>query len=1089
MNQRNPRRSHSDVIAPLRLFGLRLLKLRCNEVRREWNVALIFFLVSVDDGIVKSVTQAVFNIRQGVEHLPAMYTWIAVLFSLSMLLLSWLTAKVARQRLLFGLLGAVELVLILNTGLLLLEQQSSVDLRHMGFYSFLFISSEIARNLVGFQIWIVAGGICICMERGRPGVLLALLAASAILGDISGGIMVRFLGPVLEAYQLYGLAALLMALVMARMPSLFRRFFITIQEKEEEVQEGEKEEAATLTENLHYFGRSTYLWLLFVLSLGIFALYTAIHYGFNVIGRQHFPSEAEFTGFFGLFYMVNGIATLVFTAFLHTRLLGRGRTRSVYLGVCAGYALVAVALMVAFAGHLPLPAVGAIFAFNLINFLLLDSIVAPTYQAMMKVVPQRNTDGTRMIMEGGFMLLGGLVGAGLTALHAQGLLSLGGLFTVLFLLSALMVLCGWKLRSAYTTALLRALRDQDTDVDIEQATKDLSKSYSLAELSNMLKDPVDRMRRYGIEIARRLPGRRVRQVCFPLVSDAEAYIRSAALEGLNPDGASDEAIPHILPRLDDEDEEVRLSAARALSRMIGEEGKARVELNDERREEVIGEVLPRLSAAGGPASLRAEFLVIMGRLQHEPSATQRHEALVAMLESDRVEEIVLGIQAAGRMGLEAVQDPLIELLEHPHPAVREAAVRILGELESERGFAALMEMLGDPNPGVVEAAGEALSRTRDPGQRWILVEGLRDCAPKEWKELLAALIAMDDLSLTRALIFSCCERLVEANRYLVAIDLLDGQGKRERSAVPLLIHQLEYENRRRVLEGVRQLLDYLGGGEIIEYLLKQLHESPAARKSAIELLVNIPDDGKLVALLLPPLDFDREMGRREREERRVREELAARARRLGDWEEVDLEEALRSLLRVPEPWMQMATVWVLPELGYEGLADEEEGRLAPLVRQAMKESERGEQEMTGDDLPRSTKDKITFLIESELFASLPLAELNHIALSTELEWMKKGTAIIKEGEKGDKMYIVVRGTLEVRKGGQQIATLGEKKVVGDMALLDDEPRSASVVPLEDVYLLSLHRDSLQRILRRYSSVSFEMMRILSRRLRESMAAA
>jgi CRP-like cAMP-binding protein len=70
----------------------------------------------------------------------------------------------------------------------------------------------------------------------------------------------------------------------------------------------------------------------------------------------------------------------------------------------------------------------------------------------------------------------------------------------------------------------------------------------------------------------------------------------------------------------------------------------------------------------------------------------------------------------------------------------------------------------------------------------------------------------------------------------------------------------------------------------------------------------------------------------------------------------------------------------------------------------------------------------------------------------------------------------------------RVAELADKQVFGDMSLLDDEPRSASVISLSECRLLSLQRGDLERILRRYSSIAFSMMRILSRRLRESMAA-
>ena len=146
--------------------------------------------------------------------------------------------------------------------------------------------------------------------------------------------------------------------------------------------------------------------------------------------------------------------------------------------------------------------------------------------------------------------------------------------------------------------------------------------------------------------------------------------------------------------------------------------------------------------------------------------------------------------------------------------------------------------------------------------------------------------------------------------------------------------------------------------------------------------------------------------------------------------------------------------------------------------------------MAAEDLPLTTMEKITFLKESPFFAALPLEELYHIALTVQEEGVRAGTTVIKQGTSGDKMYIVVKGELEVRtfayegdEEGQQVAVLPEKQVFGDMALLDDEPRSASVIALQDARLLSLQRSSLERLLRRYSTIASSMMKILSRRLR------
>ena len=137
--------------------------------------------------------------------------------------------------------------------------------------------------------------------------------------------------------------------------------------------------------------------------------------------------------------------------------------------------------------------------------------------------------------------------------------------------------------------------------------------------------------------------------------------------------------------------------------------------------------------------------------------------------------------------------------------------------------------------------------------------------------------------------------------------------------------------------------------------------------------------------------------------------------------------------------------------------------------------------------PLTTMEKIAFLRASPFFASLPLEELYQVALSVEEEGVKSGESVIRAGDVGDKMYIAVHGKLEVLRGdGQRLAVLEEKAVFGEMALIDAEPRSATVTALEDARLLSLRRDNFERILRRYSSIAFNTMRILSGRLRESM---
>jgi HEAT repeat protein len=1048
---------------------LKLLNLKRTEASRLVHAAAVFFLIQVNDSLVKSVASAVFNIRAGVDRLPMMYLWVAGLFSLSMVLLSLLSGKVRRQRLLFGLYSGLLAILLFNSLMLWgVRSGSGVELA-TEFYSFLFISSELVRSLAGFQIWIVAGGIC---YASRAKVLFPLWAASATVGDIFGGFLTRLLGPLLDSYLLYGLAVLNMGLVIVLLKPLMKRYFVGLQE-------GDQAEGASFAEILRFFSRSSYLKLLMVLSVGSFGLYTALHYSFNVVTRSHFPSEAEITGVFGLFYGLTGIVTLVVTTVVLRWLLRWLGAGYIYMWACLVYGAITLVLLTVFAEVLPVSHVAIIFAFNLLNFVLLDSIVAPTYQVLIKMIPERYSDGTRMLMEGGFMFLGGLLGAGLTILHAKHFWALDQMFLVLTGLAVVMVAVGWRLRQAYTGVLIRAVRERDIDVEDDQAMASLGKLVAASGdfSSNLLQHRDDGVRQLGIEVLRRNPGPAATAACLPLVRHQNPRIRSAALTALGADVASEEVLERILPLLDDGDMEVRLEAARVLGRLLEAGGQADWRLETTHRvQEAIRE---RLIPDAGYGPLEGEFLVILEKLDDEESALLRQVALQNLLDSDIVEERIAGIETVRRLGLGMLHPQLSEGVYDAHPVVREVTIRCLGEMAPEVGFEPCMELLDDPDPDVVQVAVECLGCVGEAEYRCRMVEALNGRSLRRWEGLMAALLLSEDQTEIEALTASCLARLVEANRYEIAIHWL--MELTSDPAVDLLIDQLKLEQ-ETVERGVVRLLGSMSDTAVVNDLVERLGEKTGqGREHAIDLLENIGDQA-LLAMLLPLLEMDPS-------------ERLDGALQISDWQPKGADEILAYLLRVADPWTQMAAAWVCGLIDKAVLLTDLPGDLEMPVREVIDQIE-GQKERDGMDthgLPLTTMEKIAFLKESSFFAALPLEELYQIALSVQEESVRQGDVVIREGTLGDKMYIVVSGRLEVNKADgetaeYQIAELGEKQVFGEMALLDDEPRSASVKVLEDAHLLSLQRSDLERILRRYSSIAFGMMRILSRRLRDSMAA-
>ncbi|PIQ98151.1 MAG: ABC transporter ATP-binding protein [Nitrospinae bacterium CG11_big_fil_rev_8_21_14_0_20_56_8] len=106
-----------------------------------------------------------------------------------------------------------------------------------------------------------------------------------------------------------------------------------------------------------------------------------------------------------------------------------------------------------------------------------------------------------------------------------------------------------------------------------------------------------------------------------------------------------------------------------------------------------------------------------------------------------------------------------------------------------------------------------------------------------------------------------------------------------------------------------------------------------------------------------------------------------------------------------------------------------------------------------------------FLIKSNLFANLAASTLTDIAQKMELEIVSAGKWVIRQGDPGDKFYLIRKGITDVvvRSGAEtkKVATLGEGNFFGEAALLTGEPRNASVLAKEETVLYSLDKENFQ----------------------------
>jgi len=138
----------------------------------------------------------------------------------------------------------------------------------------------------------------------------------------------------------------------------------------------------------------------------------------------------------------------------------------------------------------------------------------------------------------------------------------------------------------------------------------------------------------------------------------------------------------------------------------------------------------------------------------------------------------------------------------------------------------------------------------------------------------------------------------------------------------------------------------------------------------------------------------------------------------------------------------------------------------------------------------STMERVLFLRKVPLFTELPPPDLQPIASIAEEHVFDAGDTIARQGDIGEEMHIIVSGevSVAVRDGTDAqrvVAVRSEGDVVGEMAIVTNEPRMADLVARGPVRLLTIDRRRFESIIRERPETALGVIRMLSRRLAEA----
>jgi hypothetical protein len=115
------------------------------------------------------------------------------------------------------------------------------------------------------------------------------------------------------------------------------------------------------------------------------------------------------------------------------------------------------------------------------------------------------------------------------------------------------------------------------------------------------------------------------------------------------------------------------------------------------------------------------------------------------------------------------------------------------------------------------------------------------------------------------------------------------------------------------------------------------------------------------------------------------------------------------------------------------------------------------------------------LANMPLFSRLTERELLRVMQAVEVREHTDGEIVIREGDKGDELFIVLEGKVRVSRGDQVLTHLGQGEHVGEMALIRSVPRSATVTAVGNAELIAIRRTDFFEILRKEHEVAVKML--------------
>jgi CRP-like cAMP-binding protein len=134
-------------------------------------------------------------------------------------------------------------------------------------------------------------------------------------------------------------------------------------------------------------------------------------------------------------------------------------------------------------------------------------------------------------------------------------------------------------------------------------------------------------------------------------------------------------------------------------------------------------------------------------------------------------------------------------------------------------------------------------------------------------------------------------------------------------------------------------------------------------------------------------------------------------------------------------------------------------------------------------MARKANPTVELLRNVDLFDSLTTKELESVADACKQAQFREGENIVTQGDPSARLYVIIDGTADVFVHGAKVDAIGPGDYFGEIAVIDGQPRAATVTATSPLSALSLAHFNVKRLLRSMPDLGFKMLRKACERIR------